>query len=196
LRCPYCGTADSVVKDSRPAEEDAAVRRRRGCNNCGGRFTTFERVQLRDLATGVVKSLDAGKAFFRRLAWSDTAASLAYLKGTADSAGTDTTWTASGVSRVGAPTQRAVSVGAGTTVALPDGMEVSPDRTPRWLEAQDALLIGLRVAAPPVPKAEQLEDDERPTLILWHHKDARLQSMQLVQECGSALGYGGHHLDT
>ena len=139
-------------------------------------------VQLRELATGVVKSLDAGKASFRRLAWSDTAASLAYLKGTADSAGTDTTWTAAGVSRVGSPTQRAVTVGAGTTVALPNGMEVSPDRTPRWLEAQDALLIGLRVAAPPVPKAEQLEDDDRPTLILWHHKDARLQSMQLVQE--------------
>jgi acetyl esterase/lipase len=139
-------------------------------------------VQLRELATGVVKSLDAGKASFRRLAWSDTAASLAYLKGTADSAGTDTTWTAAGVSRVGSPTQRAVTVGAGTAVALPNGMEVSPDRTPRWLEAQDALLIGLRVAAPPVPKAEQLEDDDRPTLILWHHKDARLQSMQLVQE--------------
>jgi transcriptional repressor NrdR len=49
LRCPYCGFTDSVVKDSRPAEEDTAVRRRRGCPQCGGRFTTFERVQLRDL---------------------------------------------------------------------------------------------------------------------------------------------------
>ena len=49
MRCPYCGFADSVVKDSRPAEEDTAVRRRRGCPQCGGRFTTFERVQLRDL---------------------------------------------------------------------------------------------------------------------------------------------------
>jgi transcriptional repressor NrdR len=49
LRCPYCGFADSVVKDSRPAEDDTAVRRRRGCTRCGGRFTTFERVQLREL---------------------------------------------------------------------------------------------------------------------------------------------------
>jgi transcriptional repressor NrdR len=49
LRCPFCGFADSVVKDSRPAEEDTAVRRRRGCPQCGGRFTTFERVQLREL---------------------------------------------------------------------------------------------------------------------------------------------------
>jgi transcriptional repressor NrdR len=63
LRCPYCGTADSVVKDSRPAEEDTAVRRRRGCNNCGGRFTTFERVQLRDL---IVVKRDGRKAIFER----------------------------------------------------------------------------------------------------------------------------------
>jgi transcriptional repressor NrdR len=51
------------VKDSRPAEEDAAVRRRRGCNNCGGRFTTFERVQLRDL---IVVKRDGRKAVFER----------------------------------------------------------------------------------------------------------------------------------
>lgn len=63
MRCPYCGTADSVVKDSRPAEEDNAVRRRRGCNNCGGRFTTFERVQLRDL---IVVKRDGRKAVFER----------------------------------------------------------------------------------------------------------------------------------
>jgi transcriptional repressor NrdR len=63
LRCPYCGFADSVVKDSRPAEEDTAVRRRRGCPQCGGRFTTFERVQLRDLT--VVKR-DGRRAAFER----------------------------------------------------------------------------------------------------------------------------------
>ena len=49
MRCPFCGFSDTTVKDSRPAEEDTAVRRRRGCPQCGGRFTTFERVQLRDL---------------------------------------------------------------------------------------------------------------------------------------------------
>ena len=63
MRCPYCGFADSVVKDSRPAEEDTAVRRRRGCTNCGGRFTTFERVQLRDL---IVVKRDGRKAAFER----------------------------------------------------------------------------------------------------------------------------------
>ena len=55
MRCPYCGNDDTQVKDSRPTEESGAIRRRRVCNGCGGRFTTFERVQLRDL-TVVKKS--------------------------------------------------------------------------------------------------------------------------------------------
>ena len=49
MRCPYCSSEDSQVKDSRPAEDGNAIRRRRVCPDCGGRFTTFERVQLRDL---------------------------------------------------------------------------------------------------------------------------------------------------
>lgn len=49
MRCPYCQSADTQVKDSRPAEDGVSIRRRRVCPDCGGRFTTFERVQLRDL---------------------------------------------------------------------------------------------------------------------------------------------------
>jgi transcriptional repressor NrdR len=49
LRCPFCGELESQVKDSRPSEDGAAIRRRRLCPECGGRFTTFERVQLREL---------------------------------------------------------------------------------------------------------------------------------------------------
>ena len=49
MRCPFCGKAESQVKDSRPSEDGAAIRRRRMCPACGGRFTTFERVQLREL---------------------------------------------------------------------------------------------------------------------------------------------------
>jgi transcriptional repressor NrdR len=49
MRCPYCGGDDTQVKDSRPTEDGAAIRRRRICSTCGGRFTTFERVQLREL---------------------------------------------------------------------------------------------------------------------------------------------------
>ena len=49
MRCPYCGRDDTQVKDSRPAEEGAAIRRRRSCPGCHSRFTTFERVQLREI---------------------------------------------------------------------------------------------------------------------------------------------------
>jgi transcriptional repressor NrdR len=49
MRCPYCGNDDTQVKDSRPTEDGTAIRRRRVCGTCGGRFTTFERVQLREL---------------------------------------------------------------------------------------------------------------------------------------------------
>ena len=49
MRCPYCGSLETQVKDSRPAGDQSAIRRRRICPDCGGRFTTFERVQLREL---------------------------------------------------------------------------------------------------------------------------------------------------
>ena len=49
MRCPFCGHGDTQVKDSRPTEDNSAIRRRRYCPSCGSRFTTFERVQLREL---------------------------------------------------------------------------------------------------------------------------------------------------
>ncbi|MBO9576538.1 MAG: transcriptional repressor NrdR [Sphingobium sp.] len=63
MRCPYCGHEDSQVKDSRPTEDAAAIRRRRQCEGCGARFTTFERIQLRDV--NVVKSGGATEPFDR-----------------------------------------------------------------------------------------------------------------------------------
>ncbi len=63
MRCPFCSNEDSQVKDSRPTEDNTAIRRRRICEQCGSRFTTFERIQLRDLI--VVKS-DGKKETFDR----------------------------------------------------------------------------------------------------------------------------------
>lgn len=63
MRCPFCGHDDTQVKDSRPTEDNAAIRRRRMCPNCAARFTTFERAQLRDLT--VIKS-DGEKEPFER----------------------------------------------------------------------------------------------------------------------------------
>ena len=65
MRCPFCGHADSQVKDSRPAEDGASIRRRRQCEGCDARFSTFERVQLRELTVvkrdGLRQSFDRAK---------------------------------------------------------------------------------------------------------------------------------------
>lgn len=63
MRCPFCANDDTQVKDSRPTEDATAIRRRRQCGSCGARFTTFERVQLRDVT--VVKSGDRREPFDR-----------------------------------------------------------------------------------------------------------------------------------
>ena len=63
MRCPFCGNEDTQVKDSRPTDDNAAIRRRRQCPNCGARFTTFERVQLRELT--VVKTTGQREPFDR-----------------------------------------------------------------------------------------------------------------------------------
>ncbi|MBO6835787.1 MAG: transcriptional regulator NrdR [Alphaproteobacteria bacterium] len=63
MKCPFCGHDDTQVKDSRPTEDNSAIRRRRMCLNCGARFTTFERVQLRELT--VVKKNGQREPFDR-----------------------------------------------------------------------------------------------------------------------------------
>ena len=64
MRCPFCAHDDSQVKDSRPTEDGTSIRRRRQCSSCGARFTTFERVQLREVV--VVKSGDRREPFERQ----------------------------------------------------------------------------------------------------------------------------------
>ena len=63
MRCPFCSNVDTQVKDSRPTEDNTSIRRRRICDQCGSRFTTFERIQLRDLV--VVKSKGQKENFDR-----------------------------------------------------------------------------------------------------------------------------------
>ena len=63
MRCPFCGNEDTQVKDSRPTDDNTAIPRRRQCSNCGARFTTFERVQLRELV--VVKGNGQREPFER-----------------------------------------------------------------------------------------------------------------------------------
>ena len=63
MRCPFCSNEDTQVKDSRPTEDNTSIRRRRVCDQCGARFTTFERIQLRDLV--VIKSKGQKENFDR-----------------------------------------------------------------------------------------------------------------------------------
>ena len=63
MRCPFCGEEDTQVKDSRASDDGASIRRRRLCTSCGSRFTTFERIQLRDLV--VLKTNDQKEVFDR-----------------------------------------------------------------------------------------------------------------------------------
>jgi len=63
MRCPFCGNDDTQVKDSRPTEDNSAIRRRRQCPACGARFTTFERIQLRELT--VIKTSGTREPFDR-----------------------------------------------------------------------------------------------------------------------------------
>ena len=63
MRCPFCGNTDTQVKDSRPAEDNVSIRRRRFCPACAGRFTTYERVQLRDL---IIMKKDNRREIFDR----------------------------------------------------------------------------------------------------------------------------------
>ncbi len=85
MKCPSCGHEDSQVKDSRPAEDGAAIRRRRQCEGCGARFTTFERIQLRDVV--VVKSDGRREPFDRDKLYRSV--SIACRKRPIDSAGID-----------------------------------------------------------------------------------------------------------
>tara|TARA_Y100001970_G_scaffold280264_1_gene388961 strand:- start:1827 stop:2279 length:453 start_codon:yes stop_codon:yes gene_type:complete len=80
MRCPFCSNDDSQVKDSRPTEDNTAIRRRRICDQCGSRFTTFERIQLRDLV--VIKSNGQKEIFDRDKMF--RAISLALRKRTVD----------------------------------------------------------------------------------------------------------------
>lgn len=74
MRCPFCSNQDSQVKDSRPTEDNTAIRRRRICDQCGSRFTTFERIQLRDLV--VIKSNSQKETFDRDKMYSSLALAL------------------------------------------------------------------------------------------------------------------------
>ncbi len=161
-------------------------------------------LQLREMATGVVRALDAGKASYRRLTWADTGDALAVLRTRADSATKDTLSTVLGWARLATRTPVHVTIDE-KSPGVAGGLVVSADRAPKWSDTQATLYFGLREPREPVPPstaapvagggnapapgagaggqvAPARQDEETPSLILWHWKDPRLQSQQQVQE--------------
>ncbi len=173
-------------------------------------YTTEQRdmlgngVQVRDLATGVVRALDGEKAMYRRLTWADSGDALAVVRSIADSASKDTLSTVLGWTRLASRTPVTVAINE-KSAGITRNLVVSADRAPKWNDAQTVLYFGLRDPRPAPPAstgaplagganapapgagaggqiAPAKQDDETPSLILWHWKDPRLQSAQQVQE--------------
>jgi dipeptidyl aminopeptidase/acylaminoacyl peptidase len=161
-------------------------------------------VQLRDLRTGVVRGLDAEKAGYRRLAWADTGDALAVLRTREDSATKDTLATVLAWSRLSSEAPVSVVINE-KSEGVTGGLVISSDRAPAWNEQRNVLYFGLREPRKAPPKADgpsvsaggsrpapgagaggqvapAKQDEDTPSLILWHWKDPRLQSQQQVQE--------------
>jgi dipeptidyl aminopeptidase/acylaminoacyl peptidase len=177
-------------------------------------------LDLRNMETGVVTPLDSGRASYERITWTEKGDGLAALKGTEDKrykdkvyavvafTGFDATGLKTGVSTaVGLPgfspgAPQKTSYDPATDKTFPEGMSVSPSRSPQWTEDLSGVLFGIRklkkadakpeqktdatagtaeakAAAPP---ADEGTDEEKPDLVIWHWQDPRLQSQQQVQE--------------
>ena len=161
-------------------------------------------LQLRDMATGAVVSLDNDKASYKSLTWTEKGEALAVLKGKEDKAYEDKLWSVLGFDGFGGPKgPRKIVYDPAADKAFPEGMTVSPNRSPEWTESFDAILFGIHEAkkkkdadkkdadeakagadaAPAAPaKPDEVADEDLPDLVIWHGQDGRLQSQQQVQE--------------
>jgi dipeptidyl aminopeptidase/acylaminoacyl peptidase len=163
-------------------------------------------VQLRNMESGVVSVLDSDKASYERLAWTEKGDGLAVVRGAEDKRYTDKVYAAVGFWDLGAAggPQRAVYDPAADKT-FPEGMSIAPSRGATWTEDLSALVFGIRTLKkreakpeakpgeagadptakpdpPAAPAAPETPDEDKVDLILWHHKDPRLQSQQQVQE--------------
>jgi len=164
-------------------------------------------VQLRSMESGVVSVLDSDKASYERLAWTEKGDGLSVVKGTDDKRYTDKVYAAIGFRDFGAAggPQRVVYDPA-SDKAFPEGMSISPSRGATWTDDLSALVFGIRTLkksdarpdtakpgeapadstakpeTPAAPSAPETPEEDKVDLVLWHHKDPRLQSQQQVQE--------------
>jgi dipeptidyl aminopeptidase/acylaminoacyl peptidase len=163
-------------------------------------------VQLRNMRTDVVKAIDSDRAFYRHLAWADTNQALVVMRGKADSTVRDTLYSVLAFTNIAAVQPRKLVFDPSQHSDFPAGMKVAVDRAPRLSEDLQTIFFGIREAkkandrtiagrgssviqagAPGMggtnnmPRVNEAQE-ENPSLILWHGKDPRLQSQQIVQE--------------
>jgi dipeptidyl aminopeptidase/acylaminoacyl peptidase len=159
-------------------------------------------LQIRDMSTGTIASLDTDKAFYERMAWTTEGDALTMLKGTDDRAFRERLFSVVGFTGFGSGAPKKVVYNPKDDKAFPANMSVSGNRTPTWNEERSAMIFGIAdltavprpagrgnatppaeggdapagAAAPPADAAEKAN------LVIWHYKDPRLQSQQRVQE--------------
>jgi dipeptidyl aminopeptidase/acylaminoacyl peptidase len=165
-------------------------------------------VQLRDMETGVIRALESDEAAYRRLNWTEEGDALAVLKGVEDEDYEDPLYSVVGFNDFGGRRPTKVLYDPQEDPDFPEGMTISPNRTPEWTEPLDAILFGIHEVEkkegaeeedeeeaegegedededeeePRRPREDEDDEEEKPDLVIWHWQDARLQSMQQVQE--------------
>ncbi|MEJ7812307.1 MAG: prolyl oligopeptidase family serine peptidase [Gemmatimonadaceae bacterium] len=170
-------------------------------------------LQLRHMKTGVVRVADSERALYRRLAWADSTAALAVLRGTVDTLARDTLFAVVSLTAIGPATPKKAVFDPTRRTDFPAGMRVASERAPRLGENSATVFFGIKegkkatspdsvAVVSPVRAASIVQpgapgaggtvnqprlgagdpEDETSTLVLWHWKDPRLQSMQIVQE--------------
>jgi len=164
-------------------------------------------IVLHEMETGVISPLDTGKASYERLSWTEKGDGLAVLKGTEDKRYKDKVYAVVAFTKFTQPKPEKTVYDPATDKTFPEGMAISPNRTPMWTEDLSAFFFGIRKpkqadpkpetkadtksdakpAAPDAkpdtpPAGDTTPDEEKPDLVIWHYKDPRLQSQQQVQE--------------
>ena len=159
-------------------------------------------VQIRDMQTGIIQPLETDKVFFERLSWTTEGDALSFMKGRDDRQYRERLYTAVGYTGFGTPATKRVSYDPSQDKAFPAGMGISTSRPLQWTESRDALVFGIaQLTKVPAPAgrgggaagaegaegrgagpASPADPAERPSLVIWHYKDPRLQSQQEVQE--------------
>ncbi len=167
-------------------------------------------IQLRDMETGVIQVLESDEARYSQLAWAEDAPALIALKEVADDHYENPLYSVVGWTGFGTRTGPVkVAYDPMEDGSFPEGMTVSPNRAPNWSDALDAIFFGIHEVkvkegaaeedeeavateeeeveeeveedAPAPPASDEVKDDEKPELVLWHWQDPRLQAMQQVQ---------------